>query len=317
MILHLFDATQYIYAGVQNKMIGEGYAEIGGVCCAKEMPCAGITNLLNTYNKYKTGDNLPVFCFDGVPVKKRKLHESLFPTLGGYKGGRAKKTLSNIYQRGLAVDLFKQLGLPMLYHPELEADDVIATAVSEYRRDFDEIVIHSRDSDLYYLVCDNVSVEPVLRQGKFVNRSNWEKTVWKDSVLPYNLITLEKMCNGESGDNIPYVYADPMNRIYENLPEHRYSEMGNNEVLREYILSIVGEEDKRTLGIFDLIAPILDSERVSLEEEYELNSESDYCAMCALCGCNGYDKYSKKLSSELEELVEDYVSRYVEEQIKS
>lgn len=307
--LHLFDVSQYIHSGVQHLTVGEGLTTIDGVMRAMEMPCAGITNLLNTYLEYqKLKDVSVLFCFDSPPTVKRELHESLFHG-EGYKGKRKAKEAHIVVQLEMAYEIFLQIGIPCIKVDSYEADDLIASVVGEYQEAFDRIVIHSRDSDLFYLVTDNVEVAPVLRTGKRINRSNWEDTVITGYSVPYNLLTICKMRDGEQGDNIPAVHVEPMNKILRQLPERRYRECGDNEFLRDYIVDVVGKEDVRTIGIFDLIAPRI----LSGIELYEDESNDRLLTAYAIeMHCSKYRSYCRILDEGVSETLRRYIDKYIE-----
>lgn len=310
--LHLFDASQYIYAGVQPLTVGTGVRSIGGVYRAMEMPCAGITNILNTYHRYHSKEGVDVlFCFDSIPTTKRELHARLFPGLGGYKGKRKPKDPAILVQQKMAVVICEQVGIPFAKVEGFEADDLIAAFVQSYQAAYDNVVIHSKDSDVFFLVSDNVTIEPVLRSGKFINRSNWENTVIKDHMIPYNLMTIHKMRDGEPGDNIPYVYAEPMDAIITGLPRHRYHEFGDNVILRGFIEDVVGTADSRTLGIFDLIAPLeVPKEHLGLYDD--LPDERLLNAYSVACGCSGFRENCPILDGRVEETVTGFVDHYIE-----
>lgn len=310
--LHLFDASQYIYAGLYHQTVGTGVKVVDGVYRAMEMPCAGVTNILNTYHQYRGKPGVDVlFCFDSIPTRKRELHTKLFPKIGGYKGNRKARDPAILVQQEMAFTLCEQIGIPFLKAEGYEADDLIASAVDYYRESYDQLVIHSRDSDVFFLVSDNVTVEPVLRSGKFINLSNWEKTVIMNFTVPYNLLTISKMRDGEPGDNIPYVYAKPMEAIISNLPRRRYREMGDNRLLREMIVDIVGPEDLRTLGIFDLIAPL----EVPEEQVAVYSDEPDERLLAAYsieCGCTKFQSMCPIINERVSETVNRFVDSYIE-----
>ena len=111
--LHLFDASQYIYAGLYHQTVGTGVKVVDGVYRAMEMPCAGVTNILNTYHQYRGKPGVDVlFCFDSIPTRKRELHTKLFPKIGGYKGNRKARDPAILVQQEMAFTLCEQIGIP-------------------------------------------------------------------------------------------------------------------------------------------------------------------------------------------------------------
>jgi len=309
-VLRIFDVSQYISAGVGKNRISQGVEVQGDKIKDLSMPCAGIANVLNAYKWFKSNNTDMIFCLDSPPTVKRELHTRLFPGGGGYKGKRPKKSPAILLQRQMIEDVLRQTGIRYMKFETYEADDIIASLVKYYKDEYEKIYIHSKDSDQYYLVDDTVEVVPVVKQGKHVTRSNWEYTVMKDAVVPYNTLTLQKMADGESGDNIPYVYAEQMNAIVARLRKSAYHLCGDNELLRDFIAGVTNN-DERTMGIFDLIAPrILDAEQVEIFEE-EFNQRI-FDAYAIACGCHGYDGMNSIEDETVNATIERYIAEYVE-----
>lgn len=307
-ILRLFDVSQYIYSGVAKKFIDRGVTLVNGVYETRSIPCAGITNVLNTYLQFKEPDTDLIFCFDSIPTFKRELHKELFPYKGGYKGNRKEKTSSIIMQLKLAEEILTQIGIRVIKIENYEADDIIASIVGLYKNSYDKIYIHSRDSDLYYLISPNVEVVPVMRLGKHINITNYEQMVDREYMVAYNTLTLIKMEKGEYGDNIPPVSREIMRKILKEIPKTLYPSCGDNILLRQYIKE-VSNNDKITMGIFDLIAPrILDRKYIEFSEEERKESILD--AYAVECGCRGYCNTNSIYLPQVEDTLERYIEEY-------
>lgn len=309
-ILRLFDVSQYVYSGVADKVINRGVALIDGIYEAKSIPCAGVTNVLNAYLQFKEPDADLIFCFDSPPTFKQKLHKELFPYGNGYKGNRKEKSPAIRMQLELTEEILRQSGIRAVKAEGYEADDIIASIVRQYKSSYDKIYIHSRDSDLYYLVCSNVEVVPVIRVGKYVNMTNWAQTVDKEYVIAYNTLTLVKMERGEQSDNIPSVRKEIMEKILKKIPESLYPYCGEDKLLRGYIKEI-SQNDKVTMGIFDLIVPrILNQDEIELfEEELE---ETVLEAYAVECKCRGYCNMNSLYLPLVEETLNKYIEEYME-----
>lgn len=308
--LRLFDVSQYVYAGVGNKQLDRGIKKVGPTWVARSMPCAGLTLLLNTALPYlRDGGTDIMFCMDSPPAVKRELHGRLFPGLQGYKGNRPPKPSKVASQLVLAEAVFRHIGIPLLRVPTYEADDLIASIVKYYAEDYDKVYIHSRDSDMFYLVNGKVEIAPVMRQGKVITMSNWQDNVMRKYTVKYNMLTVIKMLDGEPGDNIPRVRKEMGDRILSGIPEEDYPKMGDNELLRKYLADITGN-DEETMGIFDLIAPrIAPASKVELYEP-ELN-QMLLQAYAIECGCRGYEGMASLGIPSVEDVLDPIIDEYL------
>ncbi len=94
--------------------------------------------------------------------------------------------------------IVRGLGWPCLAVPGVEADDVIATLVSEAKKKGWEVVIYSADKDIMQLIGDGVTMIDALHQ----------KTYTRDEVIKKMGVPPEKIPDflalvGDTSDNIP------------------------------------------------------------------------------------------------------------------
>lgn len=308
MKLRLFDVSQYIYGGVSNETIDNGLECVNGIYCTRSMPCAGLTNLLNTYIQFANKDTELVYCVDSPPTYKRELHEKIFPLLDGYKGGRPKKPAHVSVQCRMVTDVLEQIGLTYVKVEGYEADDLIASIVSQYKGDYDEIVIHSKDSDLFYLVSSSVSIEPVMRAGKHITMDNWETNVKTGYTTPYNVLTLDKLSRGERVDNIPAVDKDIMEKIYDAIPDSLIARCGDNEYLREVIRN-ASSNDVVTMTIFDLLVPrIIEEDLLKYQPEFK---QLVFDAYAVQLQCRGYKHRLPIVNAEVQNTIDKYLQEYL------
>jgi hypothetical protein len=237
--------------------------------------------------------------------------------LDGYKGTRPRKPLHTTMQRQIAEDVLERIGLNVLAIEDLEADDVIASVVNYYKDDYEHVYIHSLDSDLFYLVGDNVEVVPLTKgymsdgklivHGKHINMRNWETQVNKDFIIPYNTLTLDKLCKGESGDNIPAIDKTLSKVILSSIPKEQYVKCGDNKLLKRWISDAVNGDEK-VLGTLDLITPIIaDFGQVPI---YEERFDKSLCDEFGVCFKN---KYTSKLNIgtfRAENVLSSYIDSY-------
>lgn len=273
MNLHLIDASQLIYSGSKSLFLTRGIIESNSAFKPREMPCGGIAYLLNAVIDWSGPNEELVFCFDRPPTIKRELFQAYFPHSGFYKGTRVHSDKSIPFQKDMAEEMAKLIGLNTVAVECLEADDVIASLVQYYKDSYEKIYIHSKDSDLFYLVSENVEIMPLVKDvkgsvqifgqreniynnGKHINMENWEREVLKDRICPYDVLTVIKLCDGETGDNIPPIAESMAQKIVRNLPKEAFVKCGDNKFLREYVLNVTNN-DARVRATFDLIAPII------------------------------------------------------------
>ena len=309
-ILRLFDVSQYIFSGEGNKVICSGVIEDQYGYRACKMPCGGIAYLMNVIYEYLHNDTDLVFCFDSIPSYKRELYKRLFPNGSGYKGNRPKKPEYITLQLQLAKEIIQQIGLSTFAIEGYEADDIIASLVRYYKNEYEKIIIHNNDSDMYYLVSDNVEIVPVNRIGKTVTLNNWETTVMPGNITPYNTITINKIIYGEAGDNIQYMIKEMADKIMKMIPKELYHKCGNHILLRKWVSNAVND-DERTMGIFDLVAPlIIPYEQVEIYET-EFNKEL-YEYYASIVSCKYFKNYPYLVSDIGEETIRKYLEKYNE-----
>lgn len=153
-------------------------------------------------------------CFD---VSRNTFRKKLYEN---YKGNR-KETPNPLKQQFiLAEKIFEYLGIPVLYHKDYEADDLVASITKKFERKL-PVIILTKDRDYYQLVSPNTTLW--LMQSKFERQQELltkydisgyfpEKSVPFDTnrvkeetgVYPYQIPDLKGL-QGDTADNIPGV----------------------------------------------------------------------------------------------------------------
>lgn len=204
MNLHLMDCSNYIYAGAAHeKYKSFGVTEIRGMYQNCSLPIGGLCYLLKCYQELVTPNDIVVMCFDATPTVKYRLLEESTGGVYKYKGNRTPQPSYLKFEKILCREVAERCNIPCAYADGYEADDLIYTLVKEYQNDFENVYIHTRDSDLAFLVSDNVSIQPTGNTGKVIDRTNYSKAIFKDRNIPYNTIILNKLLYGDTSDNIP------------------------------------------------------------------------------------------------------------------
>ena len=129
---------------------------------------------------------------DSKGLLKRK---EIFPE---YKANRQETPADLIAQFDIINKLVDKMGLVSVTKEKYEADDVIGTAATIWRNNFDEILIASSDKDLMQFVSDNVKMVDTMKDKVYSREDVFEKMgVWPEQMVDYLAII------GDSSDNIP------------------------------------------------------------------------------------------------------------------
>ena len=178
----------------------------------------GVTNMINNLNDFSPKYVCAVFDARGKNFRHRIYKE--------YKSNRKSMPTELSEQVEPIFDFLKYMGIKIIQHPDVEADDVIASLVNKHSTNI-QTFISSGDKDLAQLVNKNVSLMNSL-DGKQLDQDGVKK---KFGVAP-NQIKDYLTLVGDSSDNIPGVpkigpktavnlldkYLD-LNSILENIDE--------------------------------------------------------------------------------------------------
>lgn len=305
MILHILDLKQYMYTGVSKpQVVARGVIEDGNSYRPREFRCGSLAYVIDEVTKLMYDKkNVICFCIDTIPLVKREMSMQNFNRQ--YKGGRHKAPDHVSYQFEFAIKMIEQIGFNSIRLEGYEADDCIASVIHKYQNYYEKIVIHSNDSDQYYLVSDKVSIVPTSLKGKVVNMSNYETVANRERFVPYNTITLNKLIHGESGDNILAAPLEQSRKIIKLIPPVVNRLLGDNDILRTLVKNSCGN-DQRTMATFDLIAPIELSEGIEVDNDAPIDRELlrffgiEFQAYC-------YARYDYISNEKGEEMISDFL----------
>lgn len=157
-------------------------------------PDDGMTHALDSWLwewRGKMNPSHAVACFDGANNFRKKLDPE-------YKLGRAPKPDNFIAQLRLAPSIVESLGIAGMRVDTMEADDCIASVVTQHAGPDCEVIIISEDKDLMCLVGDTVrQYSP--KAGMFYDAAAVEA---KHGVQPWRIGDYLAMA-GDAADNIP------------------------------------------------------------------------------------------------------------------
>lgn len=278
MDLHILDCSNYIYAGsFSSKWISRGVRESNGKYSANEAPIGGVRFLVHQVSQLMTPDTTIIPVFDRTPEIKKEMYIEAFGW-DGYKANRPSKKVDITQQQKYAERILEEVGFPVQCVDRYEADDVIYSLVKYYKDDFDHIYIHTKDSDLFFLVDVNVSIAKVGDQGKDIDIYSYPVLAKSDEHTLYNTSHLRKLCRGDTSDNIPGVGWDFANRLDSIVSTGEYSKFGDLDLCREYIRKVVMENPTMTgahnlLRTFNILTPLLIDYELLNDAEQDVNMD--------------------------------------------
>lgn len=234
-ILRIFDVSAFVHAGAVNKraFLLPELEDTLDKFRERRIYCGGASLLWNTLY-YEYGKCDMVFCCDRRPTIKQEMYEL-------YKYRREHKEFIGKSKEATEY-ILNDCGFDLLYGDGYEADDFIYSIVRDMKTWYDHIYVYTGDSDMYFLVSDNVSIEPSSSRSKTVNMQNFTYTVKKDEYTPYNALTFYKILYGDKGDDIPPMSAElciRLKRAYDNKLYYPY--LGDKESVL-HMLSNFGPE---------------------------------------------------------------------------
>lgn len=265
-VLHIFDASNYIYIGTAKKENAiRGVRECDGQYVPNKAPIGGVTFLASRILRVlEAGEDIFV-AFDRTPTYKKEMYKKVFGCEKEYKGQR-KKNFGIFQQKQFAEACVRLAGVPYGGIEEHEADDIIYTMWKRYYDDYNYIRIHSEDSDLAFMVDEKTEIVPVKSNGRHITLDNYLQTVHTNTITPYNMALLLKVIQGDSSDNIPGTgdvmkWVEAFHDITERLG-YDMRKMGDVDYCKEFIMKVVTEHPDlknahNALNIFNLVTPCL------------------------------------------------------------
>lgn len=280
MELHILDCSQYIYAGSYSTVrISRGVRETDGVYGENWAPIGGVRFLINQAAALCGEDRVVMPVFDRTPNIKRDMYKDAFGLEYGYKGNRKQPAPEIALQKTYAYTVMDKLGYPVQAAEDYESDDLIYTIVNAYKNDFDKVVVHCNDSDLYFLVGGNVCIDTVgPKVGKLVTEANYPNVVDKDGWCPYNVHHIRKLCTSDKSDNIPGIGVDWMPRFDSVIAADELRRLGDLDLCREYLKEAVNRyptapNAHMVLKTFNILVPLRVPEYLINDREPDVDYE--------------------------------------------
>ena len=140
-------------------------------------------------------DHRPTHLFLARDTKGGSFRNELYEE---YKANRSDPPEDLIPQFALIDKLISKMNLPTFSHEKYEADDIIGSACTQWKDQFDEIFIASGDKDLMQFVGGNIKLLDTMKDKLYSPDDVFEKM----GVRPEQIVDYLSMV-GDSSDNIP------------------------------------------------------------------------------------------------------------------
>ena len=177
-------------------------------------------------------DGTPTNAVHGVLMMMKKLLADYQPThlllardtAGGsfrnelydeYKANRTEPPDDLKPQFGLISEALEKLRMPSISNDRYEADDIIGSAVTQWKESFDEILIASGDKDLMQFVGGNIKMLDTMKNKVYGPDEVFEKM----GVRPDQIVDYLSMV-GDASDNIPGMRGIGAKGAAKLLAEH-------------------------------------------------------------------------------------------------
>lgn len=140
-------------------------------------------------------DHRPTHIFLARDTKGGSFRNELYSE---YKANRSEPPEDLVPQFALIEKLIQKMNLPTFSHDNFEADDIIGSAATQWKSEFDEIYIASGDKDLMQFVGGNVYLLDTMKDKLY----SPPDVVEKMGVEPAQIVDYLSIV-GDSSDNIP------------------------------------------------------------------------------------------------------------------
>ncbi len=207
-------------------------------------------------------------------TKEGSFRKDIYPE---YKAHRSEPPDLLIPQFALVDELVTVLGLPEIKAPGYEADDIIGSVATQWKNQFDEILIASGDKDLMQFVDGPIRMLDTMKEKIYSREDVKDKMgVYPEQIMDYLALI------GDSSDNIPGVDG-----IGPKGAQNLIEEFGTLENILENVDSIKNKRSQTAIATHKEMA-LLSKQLVKIVCDLKLKFTYDETA------------YRLKLTSEVE-----------------
>lgn len=202
----------------------------------------------------------PDFLVVAFDPPKKSFRFKLYPE---YKANRQKMPEDLKFQIEEIKKMVDLMGLPVVEHPDYEADDVLGSIASKYSDANLEVVLVTGDKDAYQLVDEHVKIyanKKGITDHVFYDR---EGIVEKLGIEPEQVIDFMAMM-GDTSDNIPGIRG-----IGEKTALKLISQYGSLDNLYEHVDELKGKQ--KEMVIEDREAAYLSRDLVTIRKDVSVD----------------------------------------------
>lgn len=185
-----------------------------------------------------------------------------------YKANRSEPPEDLIPQFALIKELIDKMGFVSVAHDNYEADDLIGSSVTQWRDEFDEVLIASGDKDLMQFVGGHVKMLDTMKDVTYDEQGVFDKM----GVRPDQIVDYLSMV-GDSSDNIPGMRGIGAKGAAKLLLEHG--------TLDECIAQKDTFKGKKLTEAFSLYleAGLMSRKLVEIVQDMDLGVKADDCKL--------------------------------------
>ena len=298
-VLHIFDIGSFVHAGAVNTHSfiegpilkgADGYRSV-------TIQTGGVAQILNTLADIDPEETC-IFCADRRPTIKQGM-------LTSYKENREhRRNVEN--QKEIIEIILNDCGYDVLFEEGYEADDFIYSLVQKFKDSYDMIHVYTGDSDLYFLVCENVDIRPSNSRAKHVTMENYSYTVSSKTSIPYNAVTFNKIVGGDRSDCIPALSKEAQKTLGGiSRATNLYKYLGDKEFLKSIAEGVHPDFAKQ----LELVFPL------SVNVPSELVNKSDYSKVKTWGGITRAKRFARvsKIPDEFQAVIDEIIARQLYE----
>ena len=324
MELHIMDASAYLYQGIfgnkRGVAVSRGVREHEGMWEERAFPASGVAFLLKNIYALHKPDSTIMVVFDRTPTIKREMYKNAFGDEYGYKGnretsGEIRKSIR--FQKDFAEACCRKMDLWVQAADGYEADDVIYTIVNMYKDDYSHVYVHTRDSDLTFLVSENVSIAKCDELGKDIDIFNYAYTARSKCNTEYNTIHLNKLIKGDTADNIPGIGKEWAEYINKHISKETTPKLGDLNYARDVLRKAIKDNSFASnshlvIPTFNILCPLVVPYEMIDDFEHEPNWEMllSYFIHAGSIHPEYFVQESDRWGCE--QLIEEYLTKYEE-----
>lgn len=297
--LHLIDVSATIHGADTNFSENNSHG----------FPTGGIYNTLRLLTRkiVDLNKDVVVFCFDRKTERQRAEGST-------YKAGRKRWSKSMYYQASLMEEMLPKWGFQVAYQDakydnngdlsadSREADEEIYNIVKDNLQYFEHCYIYGTDRDLACCITPKCTLVSTHSNVHDITYENYETTVDRDYLIPYNSILLFKILVRDKSDNIKgSMQYKKFNEIIKALRQANFPihQLNLPDAIQFVIERMNCSEEERALAWenYNKVVPRPTDFVLDLNPTYNLDMIEAYCSLLSMKSIS--NKFKIKLTGAI------------------